>query len=134
MSKAYVVHEADLPLESWNDAVRGRVEWRPMFSGDSYPSDALTGGVAYIAPHTALSVHWHKEPEIYFILEGELVVVIDGVEYASRPGSAAFIPGNAVHGVKNLTDKPGKLFYCFAVDRFSEVEYHFPETPEGGGT
>jgi quercetin dioxygenase-like cupin family protein len=134
MSTAYVVHEADLPLESWNDPVRGRVDWRPMFSADGFPSEAMTGGVAYIVPHTDLRVHWHKEPEIYLILEGELIVVVDGVEYPCRPGSAVFIPGNAVHGVRNATDKPGRLFYCFAVDRFSEVEYHFPEAPEGGGT
>jgi mannose-6-phosphate isomerase-like protein (cupin superfamily) len=132
MSTAYVVHEAELPYESWDDPVRGRVDWRTMFSADGFPSDSFTGGIAYVAPNTGLSVHWHAPPEIYLILEGEPVVVIDGVEHPCRAGSAIFIPGNAVHGVRNPTDKPVRLFYCFAVDRFSEVEYHFPEASGGG--
>lgn len=127
MPAAYVVHETDLPLESWDDPARGQVTWRTLFSADSFPSEALSGGIAYVPAGEQLKLHRHAPPEIYFILEGEPVVVIDGVEHACRAGNAVFIPGNAEHGIRNVGRAPAKLFYCFAVDRFSQVEYRFPE-------
>lgn len=128
MASAYVIHETDLPLERWDDAAaRGQVSWRTLFSADGFPSEALSGGIAYVPPGEQLKLHRHAPPEVYFILAGAPVVVIDGVEHACRAGSAVFIPGNAEHGIRNPGAEPAKLFYCFAVDRFSDVEYRFPD-------
>ena len=43
--------------------------------------------------------HYHKRGvELYYVLEGEGVVRLDGVEHAVRKGSIVHIPPGVVHG------------------------------------
>ncbi|MCG8417545.1 MAG: cupin domain-containing protein [Proteobacteria bacterium] len=125
-----VVHEADCPVEGWEDGSRGSVVWRTLFSGDRTPTDRLTIGIAEIAPgaEAALSLHHHAPPEAYYVLSGEGVVMLDGEAHAVRPGSAVFIPGGTLHGARAEGDQPLRLLYVFAADSFDEIEYHFAES------
>ena len=46
-------------------------------------------------------LHYHKRStELYYVLEGEGVVVLDGVEYPVRKGSIVHIPPGLVHGAR----------------------------------
>jgi mannose-6-phosphate isomerase-like protein (cupin superfamily) len=125
MSKAYVVKENDAALESWDDPERGHVSWRTLFSRGRYPSEAMCGGVATLEPLAPVKLHRHAPAEIYFILEGEGIVSIDGVETKVGPNDGVFIPSNALHGVMNSGSVPLRLFYAFAVDDFDDIEYVF---------
>ena len=129
-ARPLVVHEDACELEGWADPARGGVQWRTLFSAGCTDSEAITCGVARVTSRgigDAFSVHQHTQPEVYYVLSGEGMVAIDGVEYAIRAGSAVFIPPNAVHGAWSTGDEPLRLFYVFAVDSFEEVEYVFPE-------
>jgi quercetin dioxygenase-like cupin family protein len=132
MSKTFVVTESSLPLEGWDDPARGTCLWRTMISADMAPTDSLSTGIAYFAPGQTLIPHRHSHAEVYFVLDGELEVTIDGVKHCVKPNTAIFIPGNAEHGTLNATSNPARIFYCFAADRFSDVKYQFPSpaTPE----
>jgi quercetin dioxygenase-like cupin family protein len=132
MSKTYVVTESSLPLEGWDDPARGSCLWRTMISADVSPTESLSTGIAYFASGETLTPHRHSHPEVYFVLEGELEVTIDGIKHCVKPNTAIFIPGNAEHGTINATSKPARIFYSFAADRFSDVKYQFscPVTPE----
>ena len=45
--------------------------------------------------------HFHKRTtELYYVLEGEGSVMLDGVEQPVRPGSLLHIPPGVVHGAK----------------------------------
>ena len=45
--------------------------------------------------------HYHKRSaELYYVLEGEGRVVLDGVEQVVRKGSLVHIPPGVVHGAK----------------------------------
>lgn len=45
--------------------------------------------------------HYHKRStELYYVLEGEGVVVLDGEEHAVRKGSLIHIPPGVVHGAR----------------------------------
>ena len=80
-----------------------------------------------LAPDSVgLKAHRHSQAEIYFIAEGEALVTIDGVETILTAGSAAFIPGDAEHGIRNASDRMLRVFYVFPTDRFDEVVYRFP--------
>ena len=127
----YVVHESEPPLEAWDDPVRGRVVWRTMLSGDRTPTSGMTLGVAEIEPGRSdeRHPHRHSHAEVYYILNGEGVVLIDGVEHAVRPGTAVFIPGNAWHTASNTSAETMRLLYVFAADSFEDVRYEFPEEP-----
>ena len=79
------------------------MQWRTLLSADRTPTEALTMGVAELAPGTAHDPppHRHAQPEAYYVLEGEGVVTISGEEHRVGAGSAVFIPGGAVHCVLN---------------------------------
>jgi mannose-6-phosphate isomerase-like protein (cupin superfamily) len=129
-----VTRETDCALEQWDDVSRGTVRWRTLFSGDRTPTRALTCGIAELPPPRAgepSGLHSHEPAELYYILEGAGVLTIDGVDHPVSAGSAAFIPGNAVHGLRNTGTTPLRLLYTFAVDSFDQVEYRFPTPSEG---
>lgn len=43
--------------------------------------------------------HYHKETEIYFVLQGSGIVVVGGTEEVVQKGSAIIIPSNVAHFV-----------------------------------
>ena len=46
-------------------------------------------------------LHYHKRStELYYVLDGEGVVLLDGEEHAVRKGSLVHIPPGVVHGAK----------------------------------
>jgi mannose-6-phosphate isomerase-like protein (cupin superfamily) len=46
-------------------------------------------------------LHYHRRStELYYVLEGEGCVVLDGVEHAVTKGSLVHIPPGVVHGAK----------------------------------
>ncbi len=66
--------------------------------------------------------HYHKVgTEIYYVLEGDGSVVLDGVEHAVRKGSIVHIPPGVVHGAK------GRMrVLVVGVPDISEEDLFFP--------
>jgi mannose-6-phosphate isomerase-like protein (cupin superfamily) len=122
-----VIHEDDCAFEKWDEPARGSVRWRTLISGDRTASDSLTVGVAELEPNdtTSLSSHRHPPAEVYYVLSGEGVVTISDTEYAIRPGTAVFIPGNASHSARNTGTEPLRFLYVFPVNSFNDVSYDF---------
>ena len=129
-TQPFVVHEDASPLEGWDDPVRGRVRWRTLLSGDRTPTAALTLGVAELGPGQPhpFQPHRHEPAEVYYVLAGEGIVHLGGVDHAVRAGSTVFIPGNTWHGARNTGRETLRLLYAFAVDSFADVTYVFPES------
>jgi quercetin dioxygenase-like cupin family protein len=122
-----VLHEQDCELESWNDETRDLVRWRTLFSGDRTPTSSLTMGVAELPPGESTQIHTHRHAQVeaYYILCGEGIVSISGVNYPVRTGSAVFLPGDAEHGTINTGTETLRLLYVFAADSFDRVAYRF---------
>ena len=116
----------------WDDPARGTLTWRMLISAELAPTSGLVCGVAEMQPGESLALHRHAEPEVYFGIEGEGDVLIDGVAYRLAPGGALYIPSMAEHGVP-LATRPLRWFYTFARDRFDQITYHFThEDPASG--
>lgn len=128
--QAVVVHEQDIPFEGWDDAIRGTLVWRTLLSGDRTPTSQLTLGVTELAPGqpSPFLPHRHAQTEIYYVISGQGIVEIDGVEHALRAGSSVFIPGNWPHGARNTGREVLRILYVFAADSFSDIHYVFPDT------
>ena len=131
-----VVHVGDLPLEGWNDAIRGKVVWRTLFSGDRTPTSQLTLGVTELGPGqpSPFLPHRHAQAEAYYVLSGEGVVHLDGALHPLRAGSSVFIPGDVWHGARNTGSEVLRLLYVFAADSFSDVHYIFPSAADARGS
>jgi mannose-6-phosphate isomerase-like protein (cupin superfamily) len=119
------LEEADVSQDGWDDAVRGRIRWRTLFSKGATPSEGLTCGVAELGPGDWLALHRHAPPEVYYVCAGTGVVSLDGRELPVKPGSALFIPGMAEHGIRQTGTEILRWFYVFAADSFDGVEYLF---------
>lgn len=126
-SEPVVLHEHDCEPESWGDETRALVRWRTLLSADRTPTRALTLGVAELPPGAAKQVfpHRHAQVEVYYVLSGEGIVSISGVEHPVRAGSAVYLPGDVEHGAVNTGSETLRLLYVFAADSFEEVEYRF---------
>jgi quercetin dioxygenase-like cupin family protein len=123
------IDTADLPDERWDDPARGTITFRTLVSAPRTDSNELVCGVAMMAKGDTFVLHSHPQAEVYFGLEGEGDVMIDGVAHRLVPGVALYIPGGAVHGIP-VAKANLKWFYTFAADSFSQIQYHFPhESP-----
>jgi mannose-6-phosphate isomerase-like protein (cupin superfamily) len=121
----HVVNEANAPQDGWDDAVRGRVRWRTLFSRGKTATEGLTCGVAEFGPGDWLGLHRHAPPETYYVFAGAGIVSLEGREIAVQAGSALFIPGMAEHGVRQTGTEVLRLLYTFPVDSFDDIEYRF---------
>lgn len=114
-----------LPDERWDTPARGTLRFRTLISAPATDTAGIVCGVAIMAPGDSFALHSHPQAEVYFGLEGEGEVLVDGTAHRLAPDVALYIPGGAVHGVP-LAAGPLKWFYSFAADRFADIDYHFP--------
>lgn len=124
MTAPVSVDQNDRPTEHWQDPARGSIGWKTLISGDVTATDALVCGIAIMTTGDTFALHSHAEPELYFGLEGEVDVMIDGQSHRLKPGVALFIPGHAVHGVL-AADQPVRWLYTFAANAFPDIAYSF---------
>lgn len=124
MAEVTRIDAATLPDERWDDPARGTIRFRTLISAPDTPTTGIVCGVAMLAPGETFALHSHAEPEVYFGLEGEGEVMIDGRQYRLSPGVALYIPGGAVHGVP-LATAPLRWFYTFAANSFADIRYRF---------
>lgn len=120
-----VRHSAEIEVETWDDPVRGKVSFRVLFSQDRTPTAALYTGLTELRPDGWLGLHRHSATEVYHLVEGNGVVVLDGVEHPVAAGSAVFIPGDAEHGIRNTGEGMLRFVYAFPTDSFDDVQYRF---------
>lgn len=123
------VREDELEWETWKDPSlkdRSPIIWKTLISQDKTDSSRLVAGVAEIPVGTLLIRHSHAEEEVYYILEGEGHLELDGDTIRVTRGTSVFIPGNAEHALTNTGIRTLKLLYMFPTDSFEDIEYTFP--------
>lgn len=88
--------------------------------GDSGPKYLMKGprmnfALVQFQPGQDFRAHYHNVmEEDFFILEGQVDVVVDGVVHNLRPGDLIHIGPGEVHYVKNAYDKPVKMVSTLA--------------------
>lgn len=114
------------PSESFIDPSHGVVTWHTLFSQPHTPDSELSAGIANCPPGNGhLCAHRHVQAEIYYIIEGEGEVTIDGVKHQVTKGSSIFIPSNAEHATVNTGTGDLRWFYVFPTSSFEDVVYRF---------
>ena len=130
---AVVVNSADIAMETWDNPARGSICWQTLLSAGITQTNSLVCGIATLEEGDDFALHHHAEPEVYFGLEGETTVMVDGKPCHLAPGVAIFIPSNAVHGIAKATSRM-RFFYVFAADSFEDIAYSFADkSPNDAG-
>ena len=87
-------HEGEAPKE------RSMCGWRHLLISRQ-DKDAGVAAWAHAVDIDGAREHYHKlSTELYYVLEGEGTVVLDGVEHPVRKGSIVHIPPGVVHGAR----------------------------------
>lgn len=93
-SLALVRHESDSPKE------RSACGWRHLLISRQDRAAGVAAW-AHAVDIDGAREHFHKRStELYYVLEGEGTVTLDGVEHPVHKGSAVLIPPGVVHGAK----------------------------------
>ena len=78
----------------------------------------LSFGYVEIKAGTLMPKHQHVHEQVTYIIEGQLDMNIDGVDYSLTPGCYYVIPSNVWHGANAITD-------CKAIDVFGPVREEY---------
>lgn len=90
--QAIVRHEETAPRE------RSTCGWRHLLISRQ---DENVAAWAHVVDIDGAKPHYHRRgTELYYVLEGEGSIVLDGVEQPIRKGSLVHIPPGVVHGAK----------------------------------
>jgi mannose-6-phosphate isomerase-like protein (cupin superfamily) len=85
-------------------------EKRILARGGALP-DVTQVAVAVMPSESVVEPHAHRTMyEIFFVLEGDAVYVIDGKEYAASPGDLVVAPPGAIHSVR-VGRQAHRVFY-----------------------
>lgn len=73
--------------------------------------------------------HFHaKSDNVYFVLEGEISVVVEGEEYRLGPHDALFIPPGLRHATSNSGNTPARFIEIYAP---ASPDFHMADDKEG---
>ena len=93
-SEVIIRHEAEAPRE------RSTCGWRHRLISRE-DKDKAPAAWMHAVDIDGARPHYHKTgTEIYYVLDGEGTITIDGAEHAIRKGSVVHIPPGRVHGAK----------------------------------
>lgn len=135
-SRKLVVQDGDSPWLSrdvYPHTRHGRIRWKTLICANRTDSRELTMGMVEFPPGQSLQRHRHPECEVYYVIEGTGEMEIDGEYHALCKGTAVFVPGDALHSLRNTGTATLTLVYTFAADSFDEVRYTYDGEPHGAG-
>ncbi|MCL5959876.1 MAG: cupin domain-containing protein, partial [Chloroflexi bacterium] len=68
-------------------------------------SEKLIAEIVCYEPGQHTVQHLHpRQDEIFYIVEGEGIITVDGEEITVRPTSVVFVPAKTKHGIKTTDD------------------------------
>ena len=109
-----VRHEDTAPRE------RSTCGWRHLLISRQ---DDNVAAWAHAVDIDGAKLHYHRvATELYYVLDGDGVVVLDGVEHPVRTGSMVHIPPGVVHGAR------GRMrVLVVGIPDISDDDLYFPE-------
>nr|WP_203981560.1 cupin domain-containing protein [Planosporangium flavigriseum] len=126
-----LVSAGDVPTD-----VRRGGELRVLLGPKSVGSTSGFLGRADLAPGERIAEHYHPySEEFLYLIEGELVVDLDGEPHPMRPGDALLIPPGTRHRLRNSGTEPAQcVFHLGPLAPRPELGHVDTETDGGQGS
>jgi quercetin dioxygenase-like cupin family protein len=64
---------------------------------------------ALVPPGVGIPPHTHPDVELFYVLDGELKILLDGASRTVRKDQGGFVPSNALHGFLNEGDETARV-------------------------
>ncbi len=109
----------DFESGEWLELAEG-VRMQPLFG------DGAMLNLLHFEPGARVAEHSHPHEQLGMVVDGELVLQIDGVPHRLSPGSAYQIPGGVPHGAWTEGGP------CRVLDVFQPVREDYREKAAGG--
>jgi putative monooxygenase len=125
------VSAGDVPAD-----VRRGGEIRTLLSPRTVGSTSGFLGRADLAPGERIAEHYHPySEEFLYLVEGELVVDLDGIPQPMRPGDALLIPAGTRHRLRNPGAMPTQcVFHLGPLAPRPELGHIDTEADDGSGS
>jgi transcriptional regulator with XRE-family HTH domain len=88
----------------------------------SFPGNVLRSTLMHEPPGFRSEPMSHEGEEIFFIVEGELTLELDGETMILEAGDTAHFPSTRTHVTWNHTASPTTVFHTCTMDVFGDVE------------
>ena len=84
----------------------------------SVPGREAVMGRADFPPGTATGKHTHFGEEVSYVLEGTMVLEVEGKPAVTlKAGDVFFVEAGRVHGAKNVSTAPAKVLATYVVEK-----------------
>lgn len=88
----------------------GGIIFREVFSKKNFKSSLQFLHETIILPNSTIGYHLHTgNEEIYYVIEGEGIMTVDGEDKKISSGDAVITHGGSSHGLKNISSKKLKI-------------------------
>ena len=107
-----IVHKESMRPDVWVKihGGAGNIDVQHIFETEQMAGKCTLCSKCVFHPGDAIGHHVHEtNGEIYYVLDGELVVTEGGIEHVLRAGDAAFTANGASHQVENRTDRTATM-------------------------
>ena len=99
-----------MPAGKGEQVVKEDYRKRIIFPPADFDEEGHLLQVVTIPPNTRQRIHFHyKQTEVFYILEGETLITINGVEYLAKPGDSFICAPGDVHSLWNQTVREFRL-------------------------
>ncbi len=92
----------------------------PLVTGE-VGSQHLTTGITEFQPGASLAMHIHNCEEQVTLLEGEALVVIDGVSYELTAPDTTFVSQDVPHRFINRGKRPMKILWVYTTTKVTRT-------------
>lgn len=104
------------------DSLRPAGGGSPRFEGSHYGA-TTSFFVVTSPPGSGADKHRHPYDETFVILQGDIEVIVDGVEYRVGGGNVVVIPAGAWHEFKNRSDQNALMVNIHPAPAMSQEDW-----------
>jgi mannose-6-phosphate isomerase-like protein (cupin superfamily) len=100
---------------------------RDLFDIQHGGTQEMLVGIAELDPGIHYTLHYHEQPEIYFVTSGGRgVIYVDDKAYEATPGSAFYIGKRVPHGMDSIGKEVLRVYYVYGTETTGQEDSWTP--------
>jgi mannose-6-phosphate isomerase-like protein (cupin superfamily) len=110
-SDKVVLRYADVELiESPDGMMRDTI----LVTDESCGSKSVSAGLVWVHPHGEIHEDTHEFDELYYVIRGDALVIMDGKEVPATAGDIVFLRAGVSHRIANPNDETFQIVWVIS--------------------